>query len=88
MIKVVKCFSTVCSEVCLFTVLWKSVAKKMFKIWCESDILSEEKLREVHDRIETVEAPSDLGRRIMEDLPRVRGRTGYYITLCMPFKAF
>ena len=34
----------------------------MFKIWCESDILSEEKLREVHDRIETVEAPSDLGR--------------------------
>ena len=34
----------------------------MFKIWCESDILPKEKLREVHDRIETVEDPSDLGR--------------------------
>ena len=34
----------------------------MFKIWCESDILSKEKLQEVHYRIETVEAPSDLGR--------------------------
>ena len=45
-----------------FTVLWTSVAKKMFKIWCESYILSKEKLRQVHDRIETAEAPSDLGR--------------------------
>ena len=34
----------------------------MFKIWCESYILSEEKLRQVHDRIETAEAPSDLER--------------------------
>ena len=42
--------------------LFLGTGKKMFKIWCERDILSKEKLRQVQDRIETVEAPSDLGR--------------------------
>ena len=42
--------------------LFLGTAKKMFKIWCENDILTKEKLREVQERIETVEAPSDLGR--------------------------
>ena len=39
--------------------LFLGTAEKTFKIRCESDILSKEKLQ---DRIETVEAPSDLGR--------------------------
>ena len=34
----------------------------MFKIWCENDILTKEKLRELQERIATVEAPSDQGR--------------------------
>ena len=44
--------------------LFLGTAKKilMFKIWCENDILAKEKLQEVQERIENVEAPSDLGR--------------------------
>ena len=42
--------------------LFLGTAKKMFKIWCENDILTKEKLQQVQERIGNVEAPSDLGR--------------------------
>jgi len=35
--------------------------KKMFKIWCENDLLTTANLRTVNECIEKVEAPSDLG---------------------------
>ena len=42
--------------------LFLGTAKKMFKICCKNDILTKEKLREVQEHIETVEAPTHLGR--------------------------
>ena len=42
--------------------LFLGTAKKMFKIWCESDILTKQSLQEVVERIQRVDAPSDLGR--------------------------
>ena len=42
--------------------LFLGTAKKMFKLWCEKDILTKEKLKKVQENIETVKAPSDLGR--------------------------
>ena len=41
--------------------LFLGTAKKMFKIWCENDILAKEKLQEVQERIENVEVVSNHG---------------------------
>ena len=42
--------------------LFLGTAKRMFKIWCENDLLTKADLRKLNERIEKVEAPSDLGR--------------------------
>ena len=42
--------------------LYLGTAKKMIEIWMENGILTEEKLKEVQTRVDSIEVASDIGR--------------------------